>query len=105
MKLLAIGREDELDLVARGLRTVAQRGESGADLADIARREMDVAALEYAFCDIRLIGVALAQPVNRDLLVAERGEKSERKLSPVKGLRRKLADGFFDLNWIHARSF
>lgn len=100
LKRIAVRREDELGLGRRRFRTVAQQAKRGLDLTGIAGRDMDVAALKDA-ADIGLVGRAGAQPLDGGLRVAERAQERKGKLPPVKGFKRKLRNGFFDLNRIH----
>jgi hypothetical protein len=77
---LAIGGEDELCLRAGGFGAGAQGGERGADFARRGNADVDVIALEDAARHVRLVGVALAQPVHRRFLRAERGDELEWEL-------------------------
>ncbi|MBC7281948.1 hypothetical protein [Hoeflea sp.] len=67
------------------LLAVAQRGQHRGDLAGPAVGDVDVAALEHAAGKVGLVGVALAQPIDRGLPVPEGGEELERELGPVTG--------------------
>ena len=73
LELRTIGGQYEFGLVASGLRAVAQGRERTADCAGIAGGNMDIVALEDAASDVGLIGVALAQPIDRSRFVLESG--------------------------------
>lgn len=107
LKLLPIGREDELGLVRCRLRTFAQRCERLANPTGRACRDVDVATLKDTARKIGLIGSAftvLPQTVDGRLLVPEGGEELEGKLDPIKRLGRELGYGFFDFDGVHKKT-
>ena len=63
---------------------------------------MDVAPLKHAVRNIRLIGVAAAQPLDRGVFIAKCREKQIRKLTRLKWLECKFRYCFFNLDGVHA---
>ena len=63
--------------------------------------DMDVVGLEDA-AQVGLVRLALAQPLDRRLLVAEGFEEGERELGRVERLLGQSRNGFLDLNGVHA---
>ena len=63
---------------------------------------MNMAALKHSAGNVRLVGIARAQTRDRGRLVAERGEKLERKFARIKRLLGEFGYGFFDFDGVHA---
>ena len=83
----AVGRQDELDLVRHGLRARAQLGEGFADQVFQADRDMDIACLEYAALNVRLVKRRRSKSVDRRSFVTKGGKERERELGRVKRCR------------------
>ena len=62
---------------------------------------MDVAALKDCAGDVGLVGITRAKPLQRSFLVPEGGKELEGKLGPIKGLKYKVRNGFFDFYGVH----
>ena len=65
--------------------------------------DVDIAALKDGAGDVRVVRVALAQTIDRGLLVAKRGEELERELGGVEGLLSKFGYGVCNLYGVHGR--
>ena len=92
LKRLAIGGEDELDLLLRRGRAVAQCGKRGGHLAFRTDLEVDIVPLEDAVGKIRLVGAGFPlgpEPLEGSLLVSEGFEKGVGKSLRIEGLFRE----------------
>ena len=75
-----------------------QPGAGGAGLAD---GDVDVVPLEHAAWHVGGVVISGAQALERGVLVAEGGQKSEGELSGIKGLKRQVGDCLFDFYGVH----
>lgn len=62
---------------------------------------MDMTALQHRAGDVGLVGIARPQPLDRGILAAKGAQELEGELSPVKRLKRRIGNGFFDLDGVH----
>ena len=96
LEQVTIRRQHEARLRPRRGRADLQRRECPPDFAGLAGGDVDVVRLEDA-AQIGLVGLALAQTLERGLLIL--GE-----LLGVEGQLRQRRDGFFDFDRVHSLS-
>jgi hypothetical protein len=103
LKVLAVGGEDELGLVAVSGRTLPQLAESRCHSA-FADLEMDVVALEYPARRVGLVCVSAFQPFEGGFLIPEGFEEGIWESFWVEGRFREPRNGFFYFDCVHSNT-
>lgn len=100
LECLSVGRENEFGFGSGGRRAVLERDKRLRDLAGGSDGDMDIVGLKDA-TQVGLVRLALAQALDRRLLVAEGLKEGEGELRAVERLLGERRDGFFDLYGVH----
>lgn len=104
LQKLAIGRQNELRLGRRGFGTGLQSRQRGGDGPLIARRNMNVGALQNPFRHIGGVGGSYTKFLERGGLVPECFQEGIGELLPLEGPLGKVGDSLFDFDGVHARN-
>ena len=82
-------------------RTRLQPFQRGTRLSYCINGHVDLGLQQHPTGYVALVGVALAQPLERGLLIVERRQKLEWELRRIERLCGQVGDGYLDLNCVH----